>query len=881
LRDFLVSKNLKTPFNCLEEPVKLNPVTISRLLLLACFLFLMPGDLPASQIAPPDTHAFVEKYCFDCHDADGKKGGLNLEELKPSADPRTFAEWVKLDDRVMRGEMPPKKKKRPAPADLQAFTNSLSAWLLSTDEARVAREGRATKRRLNRYEYEETLRDLLSLPYLEVKAFLPEDSESHGFNKIGDSLDVSHVQMARYLAAAEFALRQAMAPQPERPETRTNRYYTWEQREFFGKINLGGPLNRRTFPLIGLDLQTNIMAEAQPHRPEKLFEDNKEQSSMAVVVSTYEPTEIRFGGFRAPVSGRYHLKFSAYSIWMGPKYKKVSTAKRSEPVTIYAERPPRSLRKLGSFDVEPEPTVHEIDAWLLAGETIRPDAARLFRSRPPDFINPLGTPEGMPGVAFGWLEVQGPEIEQWPPAGHRLLFGDLPMKAAASKSGVASKRKRWHPSSGVEVTSSDPEHDTENLIRGFLRRAYQRPVEESDVQLFAGIARRALKGGFSFTDAMIAAYTGVLCSPKFLYFQEAPGRLDDWAIAERLSYFLWNSPPDDELLRLANSGELHQPEVLGKETDRLLNDPRSARFVDAFLDYWLDLRLISGTAPDEELYPDYQLDDLLAESMIAETRDFFTELVRHDLGVTNFVNSDFAMLNERLASLYGIKAVQGVAIRRVALPKDSPRGGFLTQASVLKVTSNGTTTSPVKRGVWIMTRLLGQPPHPPPPNLPAIEPDIRGATTVREQLAKHRNQASCNACHRNIDPPGFALESFDVMGAWRDHYRATGQANPVKGVGHNGLKYHFSWGPKVDASGELPDGEHFSDIREFKVCLLKDEEQLARNFVQQLVIYATGAPIGYSDRPRIERMLAKTREKGYGVRSIIHELVQSDLFLNK
>ena len=180
-----------------------------------------------------------------------------------------------------------------------------------------------------------------------------------------------------------------------------------------------------------------------------------------------------------------------------------------------------------------------------------------------------------------------------------------------------------------------------------------------------------------------------------------------------------------------------------------------------------------------------------------------------------------------------------------------------------------------------MTRLLGQPPAPPPPNLPAVDPDIRGATTIREQLAKHRTQESCNACHRNIDPAGFALESFDVMGAWRERYRSVGQGEPVKGIGHNGNKYHFSLGPKVDASGELPDGEHFEDVRQLKQCLLREEEQLARNLAQQLTIYATGAPIRFSDRPKIAQMLAEARPKGYGLRSLIHQLIESDLFLNK
>ncbi len=393
------------------------------------FFGMLTLAAPRGQGAPRDLDRFIAKHCVECHDADTKKGGLDLKALKfDLADRANFNTWVTVHDRVYAGEMPPKKQARPAAAELRSFTNSLAAALMAADRAQVAKEGRATQRRLNRYEYEETLRDVLSLPYLEVKEFLPEDRESHGFNKIGDALDVSHVQMARYLTAADFALRQAMAPQAARPETRTNRFYTWGEREFYGKIGQEGPLNRRTFPLVGYDLQRDVMAQKNPKLEPSRDPARRESESLAVVVSTYEPTEIRFGGFRAPVSGRYRLKFSGYSIWMGTGYKQVSTGRRSEPVSIYAETPPRALRKLGDFDVQPESTVHELEVWLLAGETIRPDAARLFRSRPPDFNNPLQEADGMPGVAFGWMEAQGHLVDQWPPAGHQLLFADLPTK---------------------------------------------------------------------------------------------------------------------------------------------------------------------------------------------------------------------------------------------------------------------------------------------------------------------------------------------------------------------------------------------------------------------------------------------------------------------
>src|SRR5581483_7342531 len=274
----------------------------------------------------------------------------------------------------------------------------------------------------------------------------------------------------------------------------------------------------------------------------------------------------------------------------------------------------------------------------------------------------------------------------------------------------------------------------------------------------------------SFADAMLSGYSAVLCSPAFIGLEEKPGRLDGPALAERLSYFLWNSEPDDRLRSLATSGALLKPEVLRAQTERMLSDPKARRFTDAFLDYWLDLRHVNATSADGSLYPDYYLDDLLVESATAETQLFFAELLRGDLPARNIVSSDFAMLNERLAAHYGLPPVHGVALRRVANPADSVRGGILTQASVLKVTANGTTTSPVLRGAWVMERILGKPLPPPPPGVSAIESDTRGATTIREQLAKHRTQTSCAGCHAKIDPPGFALESFDVMGGYREKY---------------------------------------------------------------------------------------------------------------
>jgi hypothetical protein len=388
--------------------------------------------------------------------------------------------------------------------------------------------------------------------------------------------------------------------------------------------------------------------------------------------------------------------------------------------------------------------------------------------------------------------------------------------------------------------------------------------------------------GHGFTRSLLSAYSAILASPGFVFVEEEPGRLDDQALATRLALFLWNSIPDDTLRALADRGELGKPEVLRAQTERMLDDPKSRRFVEAFTDYWLDLRKIDDTSPSSTLYNDYELDDPLKLAAVEETRLFFAELLRADLPARNIVNSDFTFLNERLADHYGIRGVSGVAFRKVKLPADSVRGGLMTQASVLKVTANGTTTSPVLRGHWITERILGLETPPPPPTVEAVEPDIRGAVTIRQQLDKHRANASCASCHRKMDPPGFALESFDVMGGYRDRYRAVSEkVPPVKGYGMNGQAFQFHLALPVDSAGELPDGRPFQDVRELKKLLVRDEVPIARNLARQLTVFATGAPMRFSDRDEVEKILAAAKGSGYGVRSIVHALVESELFRNK
>lgn len=833
---------------------------------------------PAPAALPAAAQGFLKQSCLGCHSKASAAGGLDLTTPFRPGDQTNFNLWAKVYDRVSAGEMPPKGAAQPAPAARKGFLAALRQPLLAADEARIRAEGRSTWRRMNRYEYENSLRDLLDAPWLQIKDMLPEDGLAARFNKVGDALDVSHVQMSRYLNAAGYALREALR-QPQRPESTTQRYYAREQRSFVGSAKFSvfnqSP-ERATFPILENKADVPALMGEAPMTVGAKDPARREQEAMGVVASAYEPLQPKFDRFRAPVSGRYKLRLRGHSFWAAPENEKrwwrpsrteVSAGRTHEPVSLYASSPPNQLRKLGTVDVGPQSTLGELEVILLKGETIMPDAARLFRSRPPAYHNPLATPEGQPGVAFQWLEVEGPLIETWPTRGQRLLAGDLPLKEGSGGQ--------------VEIVPKDPNKDGERLVRAFMQRALRRPVPDAETLPFVKLFHTAQGTGASFTESLLTAYTGVLCSPEFVTLEERPGPLEDHALATRLAYFLWNSEPDGELRGLADRKALRDPKQLAAQTERMLADPRAERFVNAFLDYWLDLRKTGDTSPDEALYSDYYLDDYLTESSVAETRAFFTELVRKNLPARNLVQSDFVTINDRLAALYGIPGVQGSAIRKVPLPKDSVRGGLLTQASVLKVTANGTTTSPVIRGAWITERILGQPVPPPPPSVPAVEPDIRGATTIREQLAKHRTEATCRSCHAKIDPPGFALESFDVFGGFRDRYRALGDGQKVPGYGKNGQPFAFHPGQPVDASGELPDGRKFADVRGLKHLLLQDERQIARNLVRQLVTYSTGAPVRFADRPKVEAILDRAAAGGYGVKTLIEGLVASELFRNK
>jgi cytochrome c553 len=765
---------------------------------------------------------FLAQHCLGCHAGDKAKGKLRLDRLTPNFAHRASREqWLAVQERIKAGTMPPKAKPRPAESEIRDLSDWIDARMDAADAARRAAEGRVVLRRLNRVEYENSLRDLLGVE-LELKERLPLDSSANGFDNVGAALHVSSFLMERYLEAADAALNVAIANRA-RPALIRKRYSLRD---------------------------THQVKVAQ----ERVF--RKADDGTVVMFASSPWQAVTLSPFYPPDRGRYRIRISASAIQSGGK-----------PVSYRVDAGPMLMATknhlVGYFDAAADtPSVVEFVDHLEARSTIR---ILPYGLAPSQTVHKIGADAYTgPGLAVQWVEVEGPLHDTWPPASHRRLFGDLPQAPEA--------RNRHR----LEVVSKAPEADAARILRAFARRAFRRTVTDDDIKPFIALVKARLTEKQSFEQAVRAGLRAVMLSPHFLFLREAPGKLDDFALASRLSYFLWSTMPDEELLTLAEQQRLGQPDVLRRQVERMLRDPKSAAFTENFVDQWLGLRDIDFTEPSHILYPEF--DDMLRASMVPETHRFFEEVLANDLSLTNFVASDFAMLNGRLARHYGIPGVEGWPIRKVTLPAGSHRGGVLTMASVLKVTANGTSTSPVLRGAWVLDRILGTPPPRPPDGIPSLEPDIRGAVTIRDQLARHRQIASCAACHVRIDPPGFALESFDVIGGWRENYRTSGNGEAVIVEGRR-MPYHK--GRKVDPADALSDGRRFRDIDELKQLLLQDRDQLARALAEKLLTYATGGPPERGDREEIEAILRKVRAKDHGLRTLVHEIVQSRLFRNK
>jgi cytochrome c5/histone H3/H4 len=761
------------------------------------------------------------KYCRACHAGEKPKADFRIEALRQdfSADANR-RQWLAVLEQLQTGAMPPEGKPRPPADDVKALVEWIGARLKEAE----AEQGRVVLRRLNRAEYVNTVRDLLGVE-VDLTDLFPAETSTSGFDNNAEALHVSSYLMENYLAAADRVLDAAIASGP-RPPTIKKRFDIKDERTVKPK----GSVYRHVDDGVAI-FSSWVSANIQ----------------------------VTLWQFQTRGRGQYRFRISGYGY------------QTEKPVTFHVMAGPMNAAAqqylIDYFDVPAnQPTVVEFVEPMESSLTIRIITDGLGVT-PPD-VEKVGAENYKgPGLVVQWVDVEGPLIDSWPPESHRRLFGDLPQERVSD----GDNRNRR------EVVSRQPMEDAARILKQFTRRAFRRTVTDEDIEPFLARVRTKLDQNNSFEQAMRAALKAVMLSPHFLFLPEKPGRLDDFALASRLSYFLWSSMPDEELLTLAEQGKLSRPETLHEQVERLLRDPRSSAFTTNFVGQWLSLRAIDATTPDRMLYPEY--DDILKDSMVKEVILFFDEVLKNDLSLTNFAASDFSMLNGRLAKHYGIAGVEeGLKFHKVMLSPDSHRGGVLTMGAVLKVTANGTTTSPILRGAWVLDRILGTPPPKPSVDVEAVEPDIRGATTIRNQLAKHRALPECSSCHAKIDPPGFALENFDVIGGWRDRYRSIGAGEPAI---VDGRKMRYLFGPPVEAADVLPDGRSFRNIDEYKQLLLADRDQLARGLAEKLLTYATGAAPTTVDQPEIEAIVARTRDRNYGFRSLVHEVVQSGVFGRK
>ena len=795
------------------------------LCLAACLAFFVAGislsqgvkvQVPFDKRAQP----LLTTYCAKCHGEKTPQGGFRLSQL--SSLPKGRAErdhWSAALAQIKKGAMPPPGQSQPSDKETLALAAWIEQQLQTSTQAERATSGRTVLRRLNRNEYENTVCDLLGIR-TELKDLLAQDSASDGFDNIGSALHLSSFALERYLEAGQKALDLAIANTPRPPL-------------FKKRLNLKEQL---------------CVKNAQ----EPVF---RHLDDALVLLSSSPWNNVWLSDFYPPDGGLFRLRISASAFQSGGKpvtYRVTSGELRGKSGLV------------GYFDAPAgKPAVAEVVVRLepRAGLSLLP-----YGLPGSNVIVKAGADKYTgPGVAIQWMEIEGPLHDSWPPASHQRLLGSLPQKP------FPSNRYNGYQ----EVTSEAPEQAARTVLLPFLRRAFRRTVTEEDARPYLTLFRGKLQKGLRFEEALRVALLAVLVSDDFLFLRESPGPLDDFALASRLSYFLWSSMPDEDLLRLAEARRLKSPAVLRQQVERLLADPKAAAFTENFTGQWLGRRNIDFTEPNYLVYPEF--DHMLKVSMLRETELFFNEVLTRDLSLTQFVDSDFSLLNGRLARHYGIPGPTGWEFQKVTLPKGCHRGGVLTMASVLKVTANGSYTHPVHRGVWVLERILGKRPPNPPANVPVVEPDTRGAKGIRSLLAKHR-EGSCAKCHTQIDPPGFALESFDVLGGWRENYRTTGMGEDVT---IDGQRMPYLRGPKVECADVLPDGRAFQNIDEFKKLLLTDKDQLARALAKQLVTYATGAAPETSDQGQLEKLVTDIRGKNYGFKSLIHTLVQSPLFQNK
>ncbi|WP_145219161.1 DUF1592 domain-containing protein [Gimesia alba] len=799
----------------------------------------------------PTVTRLLKKYCLDCHDIKTADGEREFESF--SLPIKTQQQLITADgiiDQVTLRKMPPEESDQPTDEERLALIGALRD---SIQEARSQFEStgsRTIMRRLSNREYENTLATLFGrrVDTLGLTADFPKEETSQHMDNIGESLVTSGFLLDQYIQAASRLVEARLGKPEMKPKS-------WHFTDNFKQYEELSGSHRSVFKYRYLCLY--------------------EQPNTDTRQGGYGHIEDFLAG--VPISGLYDIQVQAQAMHRDTHYDpKIFRIDFSEPfqlavvpgdVTKGHIHYPQAIEPILASTVVPDdkPEWFKFRVWLEAGQTPRfifpngPYESRasviaLNKRYKDEFKNPdtgvrrkaLLREGKLPHIRIGEIKIHGPISE---PAG--------------SKEEIAVF--------GKEGFQED--HALEQLF-AFANKAYRRPLNESDQQRIKALYELRLFEQATPRQAALDTLKMILCSPSFLYLSEITPEdeleLHPYDLASRLSYALWTAPPDAELFAAAASGRLKKKEELQKQIRRLLKDPRSDEFVNGFLDSWLNLRAIGDQPPPRRAAWEYYAQNL-PESMKQEARLFFRSLLDENGSVNYFLDADFTFVDKKLAHLYQLPEKDKLRLkdgfRRVKLSGTKQRGGLLGMAGVLTVSANGVDTSPVTRGVWVLENLLGTPPPPPPDEVPAIEADVSGATTIRERLAKHSTDQTCYVCHRNIDPHGHALESFDPIGRWRNKYPKP----KGKGVG-----------PKVDPTGKLPSGETFTDFASFKHVLLENRlDQFTHCLIEKLLTYSTGRQMERSDQYEIEDILKRAKAENYGLQTIVLEVMTSRIFRSR
>ncbi|MBG30339.1 MAG: hypothetical protein CMI31_10115 [Opitutae bacterium] len=804
--------------------------------------------------ANPMPMDFLSTYCFRCHGPEKQKADRRFDFLTGSIEGFKQQElWQEILDQLNLGEMPPEDERQPSDKDRLKIVGIITQGIADSREKFAGKGSHTVLRRLNKFEYANTIGDLLGLntESWNPAADFPSDILVDGFDNDGEGLVTSGLLLEKYFPAAEEAVARA-TNFVERPETKS--YLQKSPFYFQGKESKGLP------KLFQVDRFRFV--------PETPYTD--------LYGRYFRGGHLGFLPLRRiegiPRSGRYTMRVKASAVTRTHSYGKIlddfrngdplvmefASVDRKGSTTVGIGNVTKSL-SLASFELtDAEPQWFEWTGYLEKGYEVEvrfrngtEAAKRLVRlllnkaDQFPEFKRFAKMKDGGKGGLERWhgtlqaykgprlrvweIQLEGPHVEEWPPKGHATLYGDLKAENLGPK-------------------------NIENQLIKFAKLAFRRPPMGGELEPILGMVQARLGEGVSPLQSLQLGFQTILSAPGFIYLNEGEGELDDYALASRLSYFLWSSMPDAELFELAEQGKLKDSVILTKQVDRLLADPKSKRLTSNFLRVWLELDNIGKMPPSKEFVSFYR--DNLESAMREETNRLFDHVLNENLAPLDLLASNYSFLNRELAEHYGIPGLEGNHFRKVRLPGKS-RGGLLGHGSFLTASANGVDTSPVVRGIYVMNKLLDYTPPPPPDDVPEIEPDVRGATTLREQLIKHRADAACAQCHNKIDPAGFALENYDAIGAWRDQYDRR---------------------LKVDSSGKMPDGKTFSSSTEFRKLVVAQDETFIRCLTKKLLTYAIGRQLNSGDRPSIDKITRNMANRDKGLRDLVHAIVASKSF---